>query len=296
MTRPDVVIVSHNSQADLERTLPQLGADVGRITVVDNASRDGTPAFVRDRFPAIEVVELADNVGYGAACNVGISRSGSPLVLLLNPDAWPVGDAVARLAECVERHPRLAAAAPELRSPDGRRQPSFVPFPTRWWLGQPAISAHRARVPKVRTGRRGFLIGAALLVRRDAVQQVGGFDESFFMFYEEVDLCRRLQEAGWQIGTFDAAAFIHVGGTSTRRNWPAMYREQLLAHLRFVAKHEGVGAAEHSRKLLVRATRIRAMLASAPEAGALRATADWLAGADARTLIETHPRGYLARP
>jgi GT2 family glycosyltransferase len=105
------------------------------------------------------------------------------------------------------------------------------------------------------------------------------------MFYEEVDLCWRLHEAGWGVASCPEAKFIHVGGTSTGRNWAAMYREQLLGHLRFLAKHRGSADAEHARRLLARAVRMRAWAASGKEAEALRATGGWLMSADAMALI-----------
>jgi N-acetylglucosaminyl-diphospho-decaprenol L-rhamnosyltransferase len=285
-----VVIVSHNSRADLERSLPLVSAGEWQVIVVDNASTDGTPAFTHEQFPHVDVLELGENVGYGAACNQGIARASAELVLLLNPDAWPVEDGIERLLRCAERHPGLGAVGPELRAPDGVRQPSAVPFPTRWWLGRPAITSAHSRIPLIRLptlrGGSKFLVGAALLVRRQAVEQIGGFDPSFFMFYEEVDLCWRLHEAGWGVASCPEAKFVHVGGTSTRRNWAAMYREQLLGHLRFLAKHRGSTEAEHARRLLARAVRVRSWAASGKEAEALRATVGWLMSADATALIE----------
>jgi GT2 family glycosyltransferase len=132
---------------------------------------------------------------------------------------------------------------------------------------------------------RAFLVGAALLVRREAVEQIGGFDESFFMFYEEVDLCWRLLEAGWGVALCEESKFIHIGGTSTRRNWPAMYREQLRGHLRFLAKHWGMREAELARKVLARAIRLRALVARSPSSDTFRAAARWLASAPAPALL-----------
>jgi N-acetylglucosaminyl-diphospho-decaprenol L-rhamnosyltransferase len=115
-----VVIVSYNSCGDLARSLPTVAARDRELVVVDNASTDGTGSFVRRQFPDAELVELLENRGYGAACNVGVARTTAPLVLLLNPDAWPIGDGIDELAECLEGRPRVGAAGPELRTPDGR--------------------------------------------------------------------------------------------------------------------------------------------------------------------------------
>jgi N-acetylglucosaminyl-diphospho-decaprenol L-rhamnosyltransferase len=290
MTEVAIVIVSHNSRPDLEWSLPIVRASGGHVIVVDNASTDGTPALVRDRFPDVQLVESRENVGYGAACNEGISRAAAPLVLLLNPDAWPLEGGTERLAACAERQPTLGAVGPLLQSADGTPQRSLFGVPTRWWLGRPAITSAppRLRLPLLPSPPRSpkFLVGAALLVRRNAFEQVGGFDPSFFMFAEEVDLCWRLQEAGWGVALCADATFVHVGGTSTRRNWPAMYREQLRGHLRLLAKHRGLAEAEAARKLLRRALTVRALGTRGEQAEALRQAVRWLGSGDASTLLE----------
>jgi N-acetylglucosaminyl-diphospho-decaprenol L-rhamnosyltransferase len=287
-----VVIVSYNSRDDLARSLPTVAARDRELVVVDNASTDGTPSFVRRRFPDVELVELLENRGYGAACNVGVARTSAPFVLLVNPDAWPIGGGIDELAACLEGRPRVGAAGPVLRTPDGTLQQSVVGFPTRWWLGRPAITSTPAR-PRLwpsplSTRTRRFLIGAALLVRRAAFDRVGGFDPDFFMYYEEVDLCWRLQEAGWGVAVCPRAAFVHVGGTATRRDWPAMYREQLRGHLRFLAKHHGLEEAEKARRLLAAATSVRGA-GLVPGIGreqrrAAKEAAAWLRTGDAQAL------------
>jgi GT2 family glycosyltransferase len=296
-----VVIVSHNSRGDLERSLPVISAGERQVVVVDNASTDGTPAFTR-RFPNVRLLELRKNVGYGAACNVGIASSSAPMVLFLNPDAWPLDDGIERLAACAELQPALGAVGPVLQTPDGTRQRSLVGFPTPWWLGRPPITSTRARariraLPWSRPIRK-FVVGAALLVRREAFEQVGGFDPSFFMFYEDVDLCWRLQQAGWSVAVCPEAKFIHVGGTSTRRNWTAMYREQLRGHLRFLVKHHGVERAEKARKLLIAAMWLRSiafMVVRRTERRRMSLdAAAWLRAGDARSLLDGAPSGESA--
>jgi GT2 family glycosyltransferase len=290
-----VVIVSHNSRGDLERSLPAVLAGERHVIVVDNASTDGTPRLLRERFPDVELVELGENVGYGAACNEGIARASGRFVLLLNPDAWPVEDGIERLVACAERQQRLAAAGPQLRAPDGTPQRSLFAFPTRWWLGRPAITsfplrAQVSRLPSLRPVPK-LLVGAALLVRRDAVKEVGGFDPRFFMFYEEVDLCWRLHESDWSVAFCPDAEFVHVGGTATRRDWPTMYREQLRSHLRFLAKHHGLRYAEHARRVLVVAISVRAVIfwiVRRPDQSSLfRGAAAWLRSNDTRSLLDS---------
>jgi N-acetylglucosaminyl-diphospho-decaprenol L-rhamnosyltransferase len=288
MSDVSIVVVSYNSRRDLERSLPFV-ADRGHdVVVVDNASTDGSSDFVRSHFPDVRVVELRENLGYGGACNEGLRAVRTPLVLLLNPDAWPIGESLDRLVECAQRR-ALGAVAPQLHDLHGRRQPSAMGFPTRWWLGTPAVTSAPKRLPRTRRGEGspdGFLVGAALLVRKAAIDGVGGFDSRFFMFYEEVDLCRRLRDAGWQLDVCPDATFVHVGGTSTRRDWPRMYREQLRGHLRYLAKHDGADAAEQARRYLRGVLRLRMLVVRGTQRRAYAEAVRWLASAPAGKLIE----------
>jgi N-acetylglucosaminyl-diphospho-decaprenol L-rhamnosyltransferase len=293
MSRLSVVVVSHNSRADLERSLPAVVGGGREVVVVDNASTDDSRELVRDRFGTVRLLELRENVGYGAACNEGLRAVRAPLVLLLNPDAWPLADGIERLAECAVQRPRLGAVAPQLHTQDGRQQQTFVGFPTRWWRGRPPITSVPRRQLRGRANgrpRHGFLVGAALLVRREAIEEVGGFDPTFFMFYEEVDLCWRLQEAGWAIDVCSQAKFVHVGGASTRQSWARMYREQLRGHLRFLSKHHGVAAAEQARRYLSWALRMRLLVGTGPQRQAYREAAAWLASGPAALLLDDRER------
>jgi len=288
MSDVTVVVVSYNSRRDLERSLPHI---VGRneLVVVDNASTDGSGEFVRSRFPGVRVVELRENLGYGGACNEGLREARTAFVLFLNPDAWPEGDALGPLVECARRQ-GLGAVAPQLHDPHGRRQISVMGFPTRWWLGTPAVTSVSMRSPRrppEEGAVEGFLVGAALLVRRDAVESIGGFDRDFFMFYEEVDLCRRLLDAGWRLGYCPESSFVHVGGTATRRDWPRMYREQLRGHLRYLAKHEGVRVAEQARRHLGRVLRLRRLVARGEQRRAYSDAVTWLSSGTVGSLIES---------
>jgi len=132
-----------------------------------------------------------------------------------------------------------------------------------------------------------FLMGAVLLLRRAAVEEAGGFDEDFFMFSEEVDLCYRLREAGWKVVFTPDAEFVHVGGASTRLAWGPLFREQLRGHLRFLAKHRGSREAERARRLLLASMRLRSVAFRGERGAAYRQAAAWLASGDAEALLQS---------
>lgn len=298
MTATSIVVVSYNVWPDLQRCLTALAGTAHEVVVVDSASTDGTQDRVRESFPDVRLIELAENGGYGAAVNAGIAATARADVLAMNADARPVGDAVARLVEFAEREPRVGVVGPKLLNPDGTLQPSLRAFPTGWRLATEYFFlrwfAPRSRLLNSfygagfdhRTSRDAdFLTGAVLLLRRQALEEVGVFDTSFFMFSEEVDLCYRMRAAGWRV-TFDPdSEFVHVGGASTKTVWAPMYREQVRGHLRFLAKHRGLEYAERTRKMLVWAFRVRSLVFRGERGRLTRDTTRWLASSDARALL-----------
>ena len=204
-----VIVASHNTRAYLERCLRLLG-ESHEVIVVDTLSSDGSQALVRDRFPHARLVELDENPGYGGALNRGIVLASGRYLLLMNGDAWPQEGAVERLVAFAESEPRAGVVGPRLVNPDGTLQPSVRGFPTLWRLATEYLFlrwlAPRSRLLNAFYGAgfdhrsqrdAEFLVGAVLLVRRETLDEVGGFDERFFMFNEEVDLCYRVRAAGW---------------------------------------------------------------------------------------------------
>jgi len=300
-----VIVASHNTRRLLERCLHELG-DAHEVVVVDAASTDGSADLVRDRFPRVHLVALEANTGYGGAMNEGIARARGAFLLLLNADAWPRPGGVERLVACAGREAAVGIVGPRLLNPDGTLQPSVRGFPTLWRLATEYLFLRRL-APRSRalnsfygagfdhaTPRDAeFLVGAALLLRRELIDDVGAFDPRFFMFNEEVDLCFRARAAGWRVLFCPDAEFVHVGGASTRQVWPSMYREQLRSHLRFLAKHHGLAYAERGRRLLVAAMLARAAVFGVvrnPERRALSLdAARWLRSADTGTLLEAAP-------
>lgn len=299
-----IVIVSFNAREHLHRCLEAVAGRGHEVVVVDNASGDGSQALVRERFPSVRLVELAENIGFGAANNVGMETAEGELFLLLNSDAWPVGDAVERLGRCAATRPEAGIVGPRLLNPDGSLQRSVRGWPTTWRLATEYLFLRRLR-PGSRALNAfygaGFdhesvaevevVKGAVMLVRREAAEAVGGFDTEFFMYGEEMDLCYRARAAGWQVLFDPEPEFIHVGGASTGARWserPAfgpMRREQLRGHLRFIAKHESARSAERARRLLGASFRLRAVVFRGEAGAAYAEAAAWLASGSAAELL-----------
>lgn len=219
-----VIVVNFNALSSLERCLRSvepLRAAGHQVLLVDNASEDGSVAWVEEAFPSVEVVALDRNVGFGAANNVGAARAHGEFLLLLNPDAWLENGCAERLHEALERQPLAALAAPRVFYPDGRRQ--FNWSPTTSVVGESVQKlrnrfegsswAHDgcARLWKA-IGDPGWYSGCCLMVRAEAWRQVGGFDEDYFLYFEDADLCSRLLLAGWRLEQVAAARAGHDKG------------------------------------------------------------------------------------
>lgn len=193
------------------------------IVVVDNASGDGTADAVQAAFADVTVLRNRANAGFAAANNQAIRVTSAPFVLLLNPDAFPAApDTFAHLLMCLDRDPGLAAVGPRLVFPDGRHQAGDAGYrPTLASVAAWSLGLHRWLRGLVVTGRPrapvhdvDWVCGAAMLVRRAAIEQAGPLDERFFMYAEDVEWGCRFRQAGWRIGYVHAQRVIHLqGGT-----------------------------------------------------------------------------------
>jgi N-acetylglucosaminyl-diphospho-decaprenol L-rhamnosyltransferase len=280
------VVVSYNALPWIERCLESVRGY--ETIVVDHGSTDGTVELVRERFPEARLIQQ-ENKGLGAGSNTGMRVASGDYYLLLNSDAWAVGDAVEQLTAFAESRPDAAVVGPKLLNPDGSLQRSVRGFPTLWRLATEYFFlrklAPRTRALNAFYGARfghdevreaEFLMGACLLVRRQAADTVGLFDEDFFMFSEETDWCYRFRQAGWNVLFYPGAEFVHVGGATTAQNWGPMYREQLRGHLRFFAKHRGLREAERARRLLLASMRLRSLIFRGERRRTSAEAAQWL--------------------
>jgi N-acetylglucosaminyl-diphospho-decaprenol L-rhamnosyltransferase len=294
MADVSVVVVTYNALPLLERSLESVQGY--ETIVVDHGSTDGTVDFVRERFPEARVIEQ-ENLGFGTGNNTGMRAASRDYFLLLNADAWVLGDAVERLVEFAETQPEAAVVGPKLLNPDGTLQRSVRGYPSTWRIATEYLFlrklAPRSRLFNAFYGagfdhesvrEAEFLGGACLLVRREAFEQVGGFDEDFFMMSEEVDWCYRFRQAGWKVLFYPGAEVVHVLTSSAN---PAMFRHLVRGHLRFLAKHRGAREAERARRLMIVALRLRGLVFRGERGRAYREAARWLRSGGVASLLES---------
>ena len=265
-----IVIVSWNVKALLERCLLSVLAnddpsrDRCEIIVVDSASSDGTAEMVRQQFPSVKLVASQSNLGFSKGSNVGIAQSSGQYILLLNPDTEIVGDAPSVLVGYMDSHPDVGAVGPRVLFPDGRIQSSRRRFPTlatafiESTVLQPWFSHNRVLRDYYVLDRSDdqeqdvdWLIGACLLIRRKAWEQVGPLDEALFMYSEELAWCRRLKAAGWRAVYIPWATIIHHEGQSSSQVVPARHIYFQSSKVRYFRKHHGLLAGEALRIFLL---------------------------------------------
>jgi N-acetylglucosaminyl-diphospho-decaprenol L-rhamnosyltransferase len=265
-----VVIVSWNVRPLLERCLASLVECLDppalqcEITVVDNASTDGSLEAVRRRFPQVHLIAQDTNLGFTGANNIGIAGSRGRHILLLNPDTQVLGAPLARMVAYLDARPDIGALGPRLLFPDGSIQPSRRRFPN---LATAFLESTVLQewFPRNRVLRRYYvqdrrddeeqdvdwIVGACMLIRRQAWEQVGPLDEGFFMYSEELDWCRRLKTAGWRVVYVPWVSVIHYEGQSSSQVVPARHIYFQSSKIRYFRKHHGRVAAEILRWFLL---------------------------------------------
>lgn len=244
LARLSITIINRNTK---DLLLACLNSILGRaseyeVIVVDNASTDASAEHVRTQFPDVIVFENKENVGYARACMRGLRESKGTYVLFLNSDTIVPPEALDRLISFLDANPRVAACAPRLANDNGMPQPfSYGNDPTIRYLLARALAhiglhapLHDWNTAEIQTV--DWVSGACLITRRTAMDQIAGFDERIFMYFEDNDLCLRLRRAGWQVVYNPQITIIHVGGASlssptVRRKY---YYESLLY---FYSKH-----------------------------------------------------------
>ncbi len=250
------ILVNYNDARHLEACLGALTVELAgksaEIIVVDNASTDGSRTILSSRFPAVKTIANAANEGFARANNRGVRESRGEVLLFLNTDTVIQAGALSRLLETLASAPEIGACGPALIRGDGRFQVSFGrPVSFFGQLVQKSLLnpyyARALKHSKTRKSRRtAWLSAACLLFRRRAFEQAGGFDENFFIYFEDIDLCRRTVKAGWRLVFDPAARVFHEGGATTAARPEKSRWEYRRSQLLYYQKH----ASPFSRVLL----------------------------------------------
>ncbi len=245
------VVVNYESGPALARCVADLrAAELGELVVVDNGSTDGSLAAAEAAVPGVEVVVPGRNLGYGAAVNRGVAATSARFVLVCNPDLEVPPEAVGALVDALEADPGCALVGPLIRTPEGGRYPSARRFPSMVDAAGHALlglfapdnrftrSYQRSELDdgSVEVRHADWVSGACFLVRRTDFEAVGGFDESYFMYAEDVDLCWRLGRVGRTVTYAPTAEVTHLQGRSTDRHPYRMILEHHRSLLRFASR------------------------------------------------------------
>lgn len=253
-----VIVVNWNVRDLLRRCLLSLSpSQTGlriEIIVVDSASSDGSVEMVRREFPWVRLIASQENLGYAGGNNLGMARANGCYSLILNPDTEIEGEALAEMMRYLDEHPGVGGLGPALRYPDGSLQSSRRRFPTlatafcestllHQWFPDNRVARryHLADRPADVIQPVDWLVGAALMIRREAWQRVGSLDEGFFMYFEELDWCRRCRAAGWEIHYLPVAEIIHHEGKSSEQVATARTIRFQRSKIRYYRKYFGAG-------------------------------------------------------
>lgn len=245
-----VILVNYNGAAvvlNCLRSLQQFSRSVAtEIILVDNASEDGSPDQIAQEFPQIELIRLAQNVGFGAGNNLGARQARGEFLFLLNTDTLLIEEVLPELIRLMQAHPEAGIIGPRLLNADRTLQLSIAreigikgEFQT---LRQLQKSKHAHQQEAVFAQYQSLqavdiVVGAAFLIRKSLFQQLGGFDQNFFMYFEESDLCQRARDAGWQVLYTPTVSLIHLGGYSVGQRSQQMALEYRRSQLYYYQKH-----------------------------------------------------------
>lgn len=248
LSPPSVVVISFSSRDLLKPCLDALGAiPIPETIVVDNASTDGSADLVRTQFPHVHLIENQTNVGFGVAANQGVKACHGRFAMILNPDCILEPGTLDSLSALVEAEPHLGAVGPRLINMDGSLQqsikklPSPLNFLTSLFGFANWVNTHQLGFSGAVTQPTDVEVvsGAAMLVRRDAWEEIGGMDEGFFLYFEDLDICRRLRRIGWRIVYHPHARARHQWGASTTQFHEISHPAFVSAAVRYYHKHYG---------------------------------------------------------
>lgn len=267
--RLSIIILNYKTKGLLKQCLRGIAEAhlpfAHEVIAVDNHSQDGTPDMVHEEFPAVTMVSSPTNVGFAAGMNLGYRHAQGDYILILNPDVAIFRGAVEVLLRYMDQHSEVGLAAPRLINPDGSYQFScyrfysvLTPAYRRTPLGKLPFARNQLRKFLMMDWDHGdnrpvgWVLGGCMCIRREAIERVGFFDERFFLYFEDVDLCRRLWQAGWQVHYVAAAEMVHYHQRLSAENpglkglfsYPT--RVHIQSWIRYVSKYLGVPKPPHS--------------------------------------------------
>lgn len=269
MPQVSALLVNYNSGFELRRALQSIADEnVGRpweAVVVDNASTDSSSNIVDEFAPPARLLRNAENVGFARGINQALAHSAAPLVVIMNPDCYLVGGALTTLEAELLSHDTCAIVGPRILDPDGSIQGSARGDPDmltglfgrraalRRLLPGLSVSKRNVVADHVRMAHSSVVVdwvsGACMLARREALEKVGGFDESYFLYWEDADLCRRLRRIGYDIRYVPGATAVHRVGQSSRSARALSIRAFHESAYRYYATHVAPGALNPKRLL-----------------------------------------------
>jgi GT2 family glycosyltransferase len=306
MPKLSILVVSWNTCRLLTACLQSIqyemvafDAESIETIVIDNGSTDGSASMMRRDFPWVRLIENSENPGFAAANNQAFALSSGEYLLLLNPDTVLRPGALITLLDFMAEHPNAGAAGSRLLNPDGSLQPSCSPSPTVarefWHLFHLDVLYPLARYPMHKWPAStpcpvDVVQGAALIVRRVVLEQVGILDTDYFIYSEEVDLCNRIRNAGWSIYWVPQSTVVHFGGQSTQQVAAAMFLQLYHSKVLYFRKHQGSLAVQLYKAVLLLASLARLSFAPliAIQNSSRRARQLTLAGYYLRLVLKLH--------
>jgi GT2 family glycosyltransferase len=267
------ILVNYNAGDELRRALQSIADEMHELpwegVVIDNASTDSSGAIAREFAPQVSLIENRDNVGFGRGANQGIAATRAPLVLIMNPDCRLVAGAIAVLRAELDTHEYCAIAGPRILNPDGSVQGSARGDPDMFtgffgrsgtltrllpWL--PTARRNVVSDAAIRSGHESVVVdwlsGACMLARREALQKVNGFDERYFLYWEDADLCKRLRAVGYHVRYVPGATAIHRVGHSSKTARTASIRAFHESAYLYYVTHNAPGVL-HPKRYVARA-------------------------------------------
>ena len=210
-----IIIVSYNTSKLLDDCLTSIETHCpdAEVIVVDNGSRDDSVEMTRSRHPQVNCIATGKNLGFAGANNRGIDEANGDFIILLNSDTVLEDDSLSRCVERMQANPELGAVSPSLIDMEGHPQRAYHAFPTLGKRWRQAFSRKEVKLPE--PGVEGWLAGTALMIRREALRDIGGrLDGNYWMYWEDADTSAELLEKGWKVEEFTGAHIRHYGGAS----------------------------------------------------------------------------------